>query len=119
MEHYYIPLELTKKLQEKGMPMPNQLTFGTYKNKKVVPCKVVGLQFDIALAPTIEQILAWLRCEKKIHIATGVTPKSQWRYVIMFCDERGLNEPTITEKNHQDYQSAIIAGIEYVTDNLI
>ena len=114
-----IPLELAQKLFDKGMPKPNNICFGSYKDGKATLFKIIGPLPERMLAPSIEQVLEWLRKEKKIHIATGVTPKSSWRYVIMFCNERGLEEPTIIKKNYHDYPSAIIAGIEYVIDNLI
>lgn len=126
MKEDFVTIEIAKKLKDKGY------TGGT--NGKYIE-KIPGSEreewndaefmyvtvTDVISYPKahIYDVLKWLREEKKIHVATGVTPKSAWRYVIMFCDERGLQEPTITVKNYPDYPSAAFAGIEYVLDNLI
>lgn len=138
MKEDFVPKEIAQKLKEKGfkekcfgyyLPSgnagliynPNHWRGGIFEDclysHNSLGEDVVGN--DLIDAPTIEQTLKWLRDKKKVHVATGVTPKSSWRYIIMFCDERGLNEPTITEKNHQSYTSAIIAGIEFAINNLI
>ena len=120
----FVTFGLARKLKEKGYPQRDlgnyDMTSACYfKDGRFYKEGCIALVEDCFTAPTISQVLKWLREEKEIHVTTGVTPKSAWRYVIMFCDERGLKEPTITEKNHSDYSSAIIAGIEYVIDNLI
>ena len=108
MNEDFVPYDIAVKLKEKGFEWDKITTYNPRTKVR-----------NNHIEPTIYQVLKWLREEKKIHVATGVTPKSLWRYVIMFADERGLQEPTITVKNHSDYSSAIIAGIEYVLDNLI
>lgn len=124
MDEDFVPYGFAVRLKDKGYPqrcggkydMIGACYFNDgrfYKDGCIAPVE------DCFTAPRIDQVLKWLREEKKIHVTTGVTPKSAWRYIIMFCDERGLQEPTITEKNHLDYSDAIIAGIEYVLDNLI
>ena len=107
MKEDFVTYDLAVKLKEKG-----------FKYNKMNLLDRICMENHIN-HPTISQVLKWLREEKKIHVTTGVTPKSAWRYIIMFCDERGLQEPTITEKNHPCYSSAVLAGIEYVINNLI
>lgn len=108
MKEEFVTSDIAFKLKEKGFEWDKITTYNPITKVR-----------NNHLEPTISQALKWLREEKKIHVATGVTPKSLWRYVIMFADERGLQEPAITEKNHPCYSSAIIAGIEYVLYNLI
>jgi hypothetical protein len=129
MNEDFLGYDLAVKLKEKGFPQIKKGTLAMYNEEgewyslsKTLDDYYYSFEdFDDkdCVCPTISQVLKWLREEKKIHVTTGVTPKSAWRYVIMFCDERGLQEPTITKKNHLDYSDAIIAGIEYVLDNLI
>ena len=65
-------------------------------------------------APTISQVLKWLKEEKKLHI--GISP--QWKYMIYDMRRRpwrGLSDI----QNYDDDTKAVLAGIEYVIDNLI
>lgn len=124
MKEDFVPQHLAKKLLDKGYPMI-EIPTGGRDNRSIpvlfeLPEDHPDWQYCKAWwIPTIYQVLKWLREEKHIHVAAGVTPKSLWRYIIMFTDERGLNEPTVTVKNFPNYESAMMAGIEYVLDNLI
>lgn len=137
MKEDFVSYDIAVKLKEKGFkekcyayyfPKGSELIFNhnPFRGGIIEDCLYSNnslpnecMASDFIDAPTISQVLKWLREEKKIHVATGVTPKSLWRYVIMFCDNRGLKEPTITVMNYSSYSSAISAGIEYVIDNLI
>lgn len=72
---------------------------------------------DARIAPTISQVLKWLRKEKKIHIQVlFACPPNRWEYVTIRttnCEMRGMQASFIS------YELAAIAGIEYVLDNLI
>ena len=76
-------------------------------------------------APTISQVLKWLRKEKDIHIeiflyngtysyiAKSITKISEDDYF-----HQCLNEDT-TNMEYENYEEAELAGIEYVLNNLI
>lgn len=75
-------------------------------------------------APTISQVLKWLR-EKKL-ILIGLSPMQEydcneiieWCCTIFMADKQGglsLQE----EFYYQSYEQAALAGIEYVLDNII
>lgn len=70
-------------------------------------------------APTISQVLNWLRKEKKIHIGFGYSPRKKWRYVAMYMDDRFYNKPTLSVDGFLDIKQAALAGIENTLDNLI
>lgn len=67
-------------------------------------------------APTISQVLKWLRDEKGIHVCIALGEFSDWMYDVsridgnMFCK---------AEDDFESYEQAVLAGIEYVLDNLI
>lgn len=67
-------------------------------------------------APTISQVLKWLREEKGIHVCIALGEFSDWMYDVsridgnMFCK---------AEDDFESYEQAALAGIEYVLDNLI
>lgn len=68
-------------------------------------------------APTISQVLKWLREEKKIHIQIlFACPPSKWEYIIVEMTNNELRE---TYTSFKSYEQAALAGIEYVLDNLI
>ena len=69
-------------------------------------------------APTISQVLKWLRNEKKIHICIDfngdIPPK--WYYQIAIY---GSTDIAADGYGYNDYETAVLAGIEYVLDNII
>ena len=67
-------------------------------------------------APTISQVLKWLRKEKKMHIIIAASfDEDYWWEVRDF--NREISE--YTDNEFDSYEKAAIAGIEYVLDNLI
>jgi hypothetical protein len=67
-------------------------------------------------APTISQILKWLREEKKLHIVIPASfDEGYWWEVRDF--NREISEYSDIE--YTSYEEATLAGIEYVLDNLI
>lgn len=73
-------------------------------------------------APTISQVLKWLREEKKIFVSVDIS-EGGWFYVlspIIIEDGKEISqESEVDDKEFSDYNSAAIAGIEYCLDNLI
>jgi hypothetical protein len=86
-------------------------------------------------APTISQVLKWLRKEKKIHITVLVITESYKDADNNICEELSFWSFSITSLIdgstvyddfeeidcivHLSYEQAALAGIEYVLDNLI
>jgi hypothetical protein len=75
-------------------------------------------------APTISQALKWLRKEKKIHIEIFLYCR-KYGYLVnhtqIYEDDlfhKCLNEDTANEE-YASYEQAVLAGIEYVLDNVI
>lgn len=132
----FVTFEIAKKLKEKGF---NEPCFGWYyasptcqfdhtKNIVFNHSELRGATYDDLLlpshgdninAPTISQVLKWLREEKKIHIGFGYSPRKKWRYVIMYMDDRFYNKPTLKVDGFLNIAQAALAGIEYIIDNLI
>lgn len=68
-------------------------------------------------APTIPQVLKWLREEKKIHIQILFTcPSNQWEYITVKMANNELRGMCAT---FTSYEQAAIAGVNYCLDNLI
>jgi hypothetical protein len=120
MNEDFIPFELALKLKEKGF---NYKCYYCYKNSIIMshcsePLNHNGDAVTYS-APTISQVLKWLRDEKKIHIATGYSNVSKWRYIIIHLGENFVKEANVWEKGFESYEQAALAGIEYVLNNLI
>lgn len=137
-----VTFEIAKKLKEKGF---NKECLGWY-----YPSEVCGFDYKTIIvfnssayrgsnykdmlvshedekhidAPTISQVLKWLREEKFILI--GLSPMQEydsnemieWCSTIYKADKQG-GMSWIEEFYYESYEQAAIAGIEYVLDNLI
>lgn len=70
-------------------------------------------------APTISQVLKWLREEKKIYIMVDRSFSVRgWHYYII--DDDDFENPIQQEVEHNRcYEQAAIDAIEYILDNLI
>ena len=108
MNKFYVTKDVAEKLRAKGY----------YREYDVTDEWVEGIFYQVEDGtfhlPRLDEVLAWLREEKKIHI--GISP--QWQYTVydMRCN------PWIGRsdmQNYDDYTRAAIAGIEYCLDNLI
>lgn len=77
-------------------------------------------------APTISQVLKWLRKEKKIHICIDIYDDG-WFFDIasFYKEDTGVYEIKLPYKSsnvtpdYDSYEQAALAGIKYVLDNLI
>ena len=134
----FVPFEIAKKLKEKGFkekclchyiggdliyniesPIAyNQLLFSHNQFTNI-------WHRDNIDAPTISQVLMWLRNERKIHIQIWANACG---YIYIICDipEEGASD--IYNSDYfgpneggawDTYENCILAGIEYVLDNLI
>lgn len=129
----FVNFKLAKKLKEKGFKEQclayytkdsgfyYNTSYGSdvenaFKSFNSRPNHICGKRID---APTISQVLKWLREEKKVHIGFGYSPRKKWRYVVMYIDDRFYNKPTLAVDGFIDIEQAALAGIEYVLDNLI
>ena len=130
----FVTFEIAKKLKEKGFREP---CFGWYHPSGVCvygyltllianqsDCR--GCDYDDLLeshnddkhidAPTISQVLQWLREEKGLHICISLGGFSDWVYEI--CEIEG-NVFCEALCDFHSYEEAALAGIAYVLDNLI
>ena len=130
----FVTFEIAKKLKEKGFYYKCVSTYdkdGMLGDNYIQPTSIRAIGFDELLsshnvendgcidAPTISQVLEWLREEKGLHIAIGYSNVSKWRYIIIHLGENFVKESNVWEKSFKSYEEAALAGIEYCLDNLI
>ena len=142
MNEDFVSFEIAQKLKEKGFDKP---CFGWY-----YPAEVCGFDYKTTIvfntseyrgcnykdmlishnddkhidAPTISQVLKWLREEK--NIVFGISPMQEmdcdylgWCATIYKVDDDGYGLSWQEELYYGTYELAALAGIEYVLDNLI
>ena len=125
----FVPFEIANKLKEKGYPQhiaDDAYIIDNYGEDKYnigdrLPIPFVPDYMDDVAAPTISQVLKWLR-EKGIDIYC--TPnwynKTDRYYVVCIVKDRLYNYGGYIDDNEfNTYEEAALAGIEYVLDNLI
>ena len=99
MNEDFVPLELAKKLNEKGYC--NHASYWDY-------------------TPTISQVLKWLREEKNIHITIDVDINDNFNFYFTIL-KKGRESWEVLQygESCKTYEQAAFAGIEYVIDNML
>ena len=127
----FVSFEIAKKLKEKGFREKVNAYYGKYENIfDVHPALDMNDADYRASAPTISQVLKWLREEKKISLEICIHCSLKWVYTIFafddglfmdytpYLDDIDVINDTIYEL-YDSYEEAALVGIEYVLDNLI
>ena len=133
--------EIAVKLKEKGFSekclyhyFDNKFVANTCKSDNdnittedlLMSCNYLVSQFDtldsnvaVSDAPTISQVLKWLRETKNIEVVASFSYGNKvWGYQV---GDMTLLEDSILSYDYSfpTYEEAVLAGIEYVLDNLI
>lgn len=141
----FVTFNLAKKLREKGFK-DNCIGYYDYEgefhynyesaisNKEIYFChnKYDNIWHrDLVDAPTISQVLKWLRNTRKLFISPCVITDYQddfhrdttyWSFIVVNIesgDSIYREYERVTEKRYETYEEAALAGIEYALDNLI
>jgi len=127
MKEDFVTYELAVKLKEKGFNDECHAYYEPLKHclnlSRVFKKNSLAENYNCITAPTISQVLKWLREEKKIYIEiwwlTQHTTKNLkgFQFVVTPLCENPQRETDL--ELYCDYETAAIKGIEYVIDNLI
>lgn len=120
----FVPFELAKKLKEKGF---DGKVSAYYKNTNKIfntgNASNLNILTGVYSAPTISQVLKWLREEKKIHITIDLLPSGYYAmiYIGISDENNSFNWRDFYDdlNIYETYELAAIAGVEYCLDNLI
>ena len=124
----FVNFKISQKLKEKGFPQsPDYFNYSSYYDwdglRKIHSLSNESVWFDpnisrdnIYFAPTISQVLKWLRKEKKIHICVDFGEDMNWYYQIAIY---GSTDIAADGYGYNDYEITALAGIECVLDNFI
>lgn len=134
MAEDFVTFEIAKKLKEEGFP---QVTFGNYNMQSA--CYIEDGRFyengcitEVSrayTAPTISQVLKWLRKEKSIYVALCcvydcntdadcriINRFTFWSFCIQIIETGDIIYSEVGRR-FDFYEEAALAGIEYVLDN--
>jgi hypothetical protein len=129
----FVNFEIAKKLKEKGFKEKVNAYYGMLENLfDVHPALDMNDSGYRASAPTISQVLKWLREEKKIHIEIGFGCYGFcWDLTLNIKYVEGYNNSEWdlldwekyadidNQANHSTYEECALCAIEYVLYNLI
>ena len=128
MNEDFVTYELAVKLKEKGFDAP---CYGYYHcnggNDSFELCGNGDRDFlnsknkHRIAAPTIPQVLKWLREEQKLHVEVMfIRPLHNIvKYYITDVDGSRGDFMDVADEHYETWEQATLAGIEYVIDNLI
>ena len=147
----FVSFKLAQRLKEKGFTIPTKSIFGMYNEIGVFHALTTSADYDICdsgfkcrcyydyddfderdfIAPTISQVLKWLRKEKNVHIKASVYQDESedsdgrivdkwcfWNWDIQSCISGNILQDG-DDTQYESYEEASLAGIEYCLDNLI
>ena len=128
----FVNFELAQRLKEKGFSLEKTEIYGKFDSDGLFHPQlyynyIETMDCDEIIAPTISQVLKWLREEKKISIEVSIHCSLKWMCSIYgFSD--GIEDFTQYDNDgvwdtiyilYDSYEQAALAGIEYSLDNLI
>lgn len=126
-----VSFELAQELREKRFPQietsHHSYFIGDEKQRYLKVGSIISKMKKeddehLIAAPTIEQVMGWLRTEHYIHIlvdffrSNGGT-KLHWVYTIRYIKD-DHSEETLTIGWYETYDEACIAGIKYVLEKI-
>lgn len=129
----FVSFKLAQKLKEKGYPQhwsdndyiveneyEDNFEIGAYYDRCLIPEHIVTIA-----APTISQVLKWLREEKKLHIEF-VGNACGYLYIVSDIPSEGGTDRYCSDYSGPDnggtwdkYEDCALNAIQYVLDNLI
>lgn len=137
----FVSFEIAKKLKEKGFREKCLayydvednvgLLHNTQYTYEVLPCQYTDLlqshntgeaetqpdnSENCADAPTISQVLKWLRTEHKIYM---YVERDTYHLMFRFVYEKDKPRGKFISSVYDDFEQAALAGIEFVIENLI
>ena len=119
----FVTFDIAKKLKEKGFNAECHAYYEPLKHclnlSRVFKTNSLAENYNCIAAPTIYQVLKWLREKKNIEVVASFSYRDRvWGYQV---GDMTLSEDSILAYDYSfpTYEEAALAGIEYVINNLI
>lgn len=135
----FVTFEMAKKLKEKGFNNECHAYYEPLKHclnlSRVFSTNSLAKYYNCITAPTIPQVLKWLREEKKLYVEPCILADADtdadgkvineyiyWSFSITNIETGDMiyfEYEHIDDKRFDSYEESAINGINYVLDNLI
>lgn len=123
----HVIFEIAKKLKEKGFSLGKTEIYGIFDSDGLFHPQlyfnyIETMDCDEIIAPTIAQVLKWMREEKNLYVGVTYLPRDvDYKDLYYAYIQRiGYYKKTIyTNDSYDNWEEAALNGIEYVLDNLI
>jgi hypothetical protein len=122
----FVPFEISKKLKEKEYPQHMSDYHYVLENEdddfeagEKYPKDIIYQHISTIAAPTISQVLKWLR-DKNITCLPHIDPaKEKWFFYVVILPQPSDFPEYMSSIIYNTYEEAALAGIEYILNNLI
>lgn len=125
----FVPFKIAKKLKEKGFTLPILEIYGKFDSDGLFHSQLLCNYCEIMdseeiIAPTISQVLKWLRNKKDLYLGITYVPQIDKYNDFYFPTIQYIGKPMSTvytkpTDNFKTYEEAAFTGIEYIINNLI
>lgn len=123
MKEDFVTYDLAVKLKEKGFNVECHAYYEPLKHclnlSRVLQTNSLTENYNCITAPTISQVLKWLRENKKLHVSIMTFMfRAGWCYEVV---RLGENPKLVAahRNSYNTYEKAAIAGVNYCLENLI
>lgn len=121
----FVSFKIAKKLKEQGFTLLISEIYGKFDSDGVFHSQLYynyyeTMDLDEIIAPTTSQVLKWLREEKGVICLPHIDPfREKWFFYVTILPQASDFPEYMSSINYNNYESAALAGIEYILDNLI
>lgn len=121
----FVPLKLAQKLKEKGFILEKTEIYGKFDSDGLFHSQLYFNYFETMdcneiIAPTISQVLKWLRDEKKLYVGVTYSPKIEGSQDLYYATIQYIGDYQKTiypNDSYDNWEEAALNGIEYAIDN--
>ena len=121
----FVNFKLAQKLKEKGFGLEETEIYGIFDSDGLFHSQlyfnyIETMDYDETIAPTISQVLKWLRKEKKIYVGVTYSPKIEGSQDFFYATIQYIGDYKKTiypNDSYDNWEEAALNGIEYAIDN--
>lgn len=121
----FVSFKIAKKLKKNGFTLSKDKTIGKFDSDGVFHSQLYcnyyeTMDLDEIIAPTISQVLKWLREEKEIICLPHIDPaEEKWFFYVVKLPQASDFPEYMSTSIYNTYEDATLAGIEFALDNLL
>lgn len=121
----FVSFEIATKLKDKGFILEKTEIYGKFDSDGLFHSQLYfnyfeTMDYDETIAPTISQVLKWLRKEKKLYVGVTYSPKIEGSQDFFYATIQYIGDYKKTiypNDSYDNWEGAALNGIEYAIDN--